>query len=95
MPGQAPDTAMRTGTGKVIPGHNHVSTDTIAQVAMLHIEAITDHDIGIIATTPEVAHNVPVPLQLICTQKLIIIPLQRSKPVMITPIPQIVKMRFT
>ena len=60
MPGQAPDTAVRTGTGKVIPGHSQVSTDTAAQVIMIHIEAIPDHNTGIIATTPEVAHNTQV-----------------------------------
>ena len=52
---------MMTGTGEVIPGHSHVSTDTAAQVNMIHIEAIPDHDIGIIATNPEVAHDAPVP----------------------------------
>ena len=52
---------MRTGTGEVIPGHHHVSTDTTAQVIMIHIEAIPDHDIGIITTTPEAVHNDPVP----------------------------------
>ena len=52
---------MRTGTGKVIPGHSHISTDTTAQVAMIHIEAIPDHDIGIITTTPKVAPNTQVP----------------------------------
>ena len=61
MPGQTPDAAMRTGRDKVIPGHSHISTDTAAQVIMIHIEAIPDHDIGIIATTPEVAHNVQIP----------------------------------
>ena len=53
MPGQAQDTAMRKRTGKVIPGHSHISTETTAQVNIIHIEAIPDHDIEIIATTPE------------------------------------------
>ena len=61
MPGQAPDTAMGTGTGKFIPGHNHVSTDTAAQVDMIHIEAIPDHNIGTIASTTGVAYNAQIP----------------------------------
>ena len=60
MPGPSPDTTMRTGTGEVIPGKNHISTDTIAQVMMIHIEAIPGYDIGIIATTPGVAHDAQV-----------------------------------
>ena len=48
---------MKTGTGKAIPGHNHISTDTAAQVIMIHIKAVPDHDIGIIATTTGVAHG--------------------------------------
>ena len=60
-PGQAPHTTMRTGTDKVIPGHSYVYTDNTAQVNMIHIEAIPDPDIGIIATTTEVAHDAPVP----------------------------------
>ena len=61
MPGQAPDTDMRTRTGKVIPGHSHVSTDNAAQVFMILLEAIPDHDIGIISTTTGVAHNTQIP----------------------------------
>ena len=61
MPGQAPDTAIKTGTDKVIPGHNHILTDTAAQVDITHIEAIPGHDTGIIATTPGVTHDSPVP----------------------------------
>ena len=112
MPGQAPYTAMRTGTGKVILGHNHIFTDTAAQVVMTHIEAILGHDIGIIATTQGVALNAQVPhtgdiaidcgmthhiapLQIFCTQKLLIIPLQRLKSLMFISILQILKMRFT
>ena len=60
MSGQAPDTTVRTGTDKVIPGHNHISTHTTAQVIMIHIEAIPN-DIGIIATMPKVAHDAQVP----------------------------------
>ena len=58
---QAPGTTMRTGTGKVIPGYNHIFTDTTDQVIMIHIEAIPGHNIGIIVTTPGVAHNAQVP----------------------------------
>ena len=60
MPGQAPETAMKAGTEKVIPGHNHIFTDTAAQVVMTHIEAIPGHNIGIIATTPGVTYNAQV-----------------------------------
>ena len=59
--GPAPDTAMSTGTGKVVPGKNHISADTVVQVITIYIEAIPGHDIGIIATTPEVAHDASVP----------------------------------
>ena len=61
MQGQAPDTVAKTGTGDVIPGHNHIFTDTIAQVIMNHIEAVPGHDIGIITTTQGVAYNAQVP----------------------------------
>ena len=61
MPHQAPDTTMRTETGEVVPGHSHISTDTTAQVVMIHIEATPDHNIGIIATTAGVAHNTQIP----------------------------------
>ena len=61
MPGQAPDTAMRTGTGKAIPSHNHISTDTTTQVVMIHTEVIQGHDIGIIATTTGVVHDAQIP----------------------------------
>ena len=57
MPGQAPDTAMRTGAGEAIPGHSHISTDITAQVIRIHIEAAPDHDIGITTTTTGVAHD--------------------------------------
>ena len=49
MPNQVPDTAMRTGTGEAIQGLSHDFTDTAAPVVMTPIEAILDHDIGIIA----------------------------------------------
>ena len=52
---------MRTGTGKVVPSYNHIFTDAAVQVIMIHIEAIPDHDIGIITTTPGVAHNAQAP----------------------------------
>ena len=61
MPGKAPDSEKSTGTGEVVPGHSHVSTGTTAQVVMIHIEATLDHDIGIIATTPGVAHDAQIP----------------------------------
>ena len=52
---------MKTGTEEVIPGHSHIFTDTIDQVIMTYAETIPGHDIGIIATTPRVAHDPPVP----------------------------------
>ena len=60
MPDQAPDTAMSTGAGKVIAGHSHISINITAQVDMIYIEAIPNHDIGIITITTEVAHTTPV-----------------------------------
>ena len=57
-PGQAPDTTAKAGTGEAVPDLSHISTDITAQVSMIHIEAIPDHDIGIITTITEVAHNV-------------------------------------
>ena len=53
MPGEVADTTMKTGTGKVIPGHNHIFTDNAAQVIMAHIEVTPGHDTGIITTTQE------------------------------------------
>ena len=64
MPDHVPDTAMRTGTGKAIQGLSHVITDTTAHDAMILIEAILDHNIGIIAIITGVAHNVPIPQEL-------------------------------
>ena len=61
MQGHVPDTTMKTGTGKVVQGHNHSFTDTTAQVIMTHIEATPCHDTGIITTTTEVVHNAHVP----------------------------------
>ena len=52
---------MKTGTEEVIPGHNHIFTGTTVQVVMTQIEAIPGHDIGIIATTPGIAHDPEVP----------------------------------
>ena len=60
-PCQVPDTIMRTGTGKAIPSHSHISTDITVQVITVHIEAAPDHDIGIITTTTGVAHNTQIP----------------------------------
>ena len=61
MPGQAPGTAMRTGTGKVVQGLRHAFTDTTVQVIMTHIEAILDHNMGIITTITGVAHDAQIP----------------------------------
>ena len=63
MPFKLPDTIMKTGTGEVVPDHNHIFTDTAAQFAMIHIEGIPGQDIGIIATTPGVAHDAQVHIQ--------------------------------
>ena len=52
---------MRTGTGKGVQDLSHNSTDTAAQVIMIPIEAILDHNIGIITTITGVAHSAPVP----------------------------------
>ena len=52
---------MRRGIGEAVPGHSHISTATTAQVVMIHIEAIPDHDIGITTTTPETVQYAPVP----------------------------------
>ena len=52
---------MKTGTSKVIPGHNHILTDIAAQDVMIHIEAAPGHDTGIITTTPDIAHDAHVP----------------------------------
>ena len=48
---------MKTGTGKVIPGHNLIFTGITAQVIMIHKGATPGHDIEIITATPGVAHN--------------------------------------
>ena len=60
-PDLAPDTAMRTGPGDIVPGHSHISTDTAVPVVMICIKAITDYDIGIIATTTGIAHDAQIP----------------------------------
>ena len=61
MPGQALDTVVKTGTGRVIPGHNHIFTDIATKVVMTHIEAAPGHDTQIIATTPGLTHNTRLP----------------------------------
>ena len=61
MPNHVPDTAKRTGTGEAIQGLSHIITDTTAQVVMTLIEAILDHNIGIIAIITGVAHDTPIP----------------------------------
>ena len=60
-PGQVADTTMKTGTGKVIPGHNYIFTDIAAQVIMTDIGATLGYTTGIIATTPGVAHDAQIP----------------------------------
>ena len=52
---------MRTGTGKAIQGLSQIITDTAAQAAMILMEAILYHDIGIIAIITGVASNAPIP----------------------------------
>ena len=53
-----PDTALRTGTGKAISRTQpHVITDTTAQAPMTLIQAILDHNIGIITIITGVAHD--------------------------------------
>ena len=54
---QVPDTAMRSGTGEAFQGLSHIFTDTAAQVFMIPMEIILDHDIGIIAIITGVDHN--------------------------------------
>ena len=61
MPGQVADSAMKTGTGEVVPAHTHMFADTPGQVVMIQIEAIPSHDIGVIATIPGVAHDTQIP----------------------------------
>ena len=51
---------MKTGT-EVFPDLSHISTDIAVQVSITHIEAVPDHDIGIITTITEVAHDVQAP----------------------------------
>ena len=60
-PDQVKDTTMKTGTGKIVPGHNLILTDITAQVIMTHTEATPGHDIGIIAATPGVANDTHAP----------------------------------
>ena len=52
---------MRTETGETVQGFSHISTDTTAQVIMIPIEAILDHDIGIIIIITGVAHDAQIP----------------------------------
>ena len=48
---------MKTGTGEAVQGLSHIFTDTAAQVIRIPIEAILDHDIGILTIITEVAYN--------------------------------------
>ena len=50
---------MRTGTGEAIQDLSHVFTDTAAQVTRIPIEAVPDHNIGIITIITGVAHQIP------------------------------------
>ena len=61
LPGQGQDTTIKTGTGKVIPGHNHIFTDITVHIIMIHIEAAPGHNTGIIATNQEVADDAHAP----------------------------------
>ena len=61
MPGQVQGITMRIGTGEAVQGLSHVFTDTAAQIAWIPIEAIPDHDIGIIAIITGVAHSTQIP----------------------------------
>ena len=61
MPDHIPDSAMRTVTGEAIQGFRHNFTDTTAPVIMVPIEAVLDHDIGIITTITGVTKNAPIP----------------------------------
>ena len=65
---------MKAGTGKVIPGGNHVFTDIAAQVIMTHIGATLGHDTEIIATTPETVHDAHAQ----CTEITAIVPTMPS-----------------
>ena len=57
---QLPDTK-KTGTGKIVQGLRHIFTDTAAQVIMIPIEPILNHNIGIITIITGVAHDAPIP----------------------------------
>ena len=59
---------VRTGTGEAIQGLSHVFTDAAAQVTMIPIEAILDHDTGIITFMTGVAHNT----QILHTEVIVI-----------------------
>ena len=61
MPDHVPDSAMRTGIDKAIQGLRYNFTDTTAQVIIIPIETVLDHDIGIITTITGVTHNAPIP----------------------------------
>ena len=61
MPGQIQNITMRTGTGEAVQGLSHIFTDTTGQVTRIPLEAIPDHDIGIIAIITAVAHATQIP----------------------------------
>ena len=52
---------MRTGTGETIQALSHSFTDIAAQVTRIPIDAIPDHDIGIITIITGVAHIAQIP----------------------------------
>ena len=72
---------MRTGTGEAIPSLSDTFIDATAQVIMIPIEAIPDHDIGIIAIITlalmanlatqggDVSFKLMIPLQVVTPMK--------------------------
>ena len=52
---------MMTGTGKAVQSLRQDITDTTAAVTMTLVEAILNHNIGIITITTGVAHSTPIP----------------------------------
>ena len=50
---QVQDTAMKTGTGEVVPGHNLIFTVTAAQVVMTHTETAPGQNIVISLQPPQ------------------------------------------
>ena len=65
---------MRTGTGKAIQGLRHIFTNTTAKVVKIPIEAILDHNRGIITIITGVANNVQIPYKGVIAINLAITP---------------------